>query len=224
MQSVAAPSIDGSGAWGSIVIATPAGTFVWPPEPRGWGNVRVKVESAAGKDNQKAAGRAKAKTKKSGPEPLKVTIECTFVRAVWADPRGPQAMANAVDPNNDSGKSGPFDFQYADFNRRGGKSIDVDSVSAVEWRGNIGTFTINAKEWVPDPPPEKKQGTTTPDKSTEYQPGAEGATGITEPTTPIARVGIAGIAQNLLANVKTKNAEIVAARGFDGDENPTAAP
>lgn len=222
MQSVAAPSLDGSGTWSQITIATPAGTFTWPPEPKGWGNVRVKVESAAAKDNQKAAGRAKTKTKKSGPEPLKVTISMTWIRSVWSDPRGPQALLNAVDPNNDSGKSGPFDFQAADFNRRGGKSIDIDNVGEVEWRGNIGTCTITAKEWVPEPPKEKTQGTKTPDKSTELVPGTEDV--FATPKVHVLRSGIAGIAATLSVQVTQKQAEQIAKRGFDGDETPTAAP
>lgn len=223
MQIVAAPSVAPRGPWVQFVVATPDGTFQWPFEEYGWGSAAVKVKSSAAKDNQKAAGRAKAKTKKSGPQPLDVTIEMTFLRSRWEGEHGVCAILNALDPNNDSGKSGPFDFQSADFNRRGGKSIDIDSIGEVVWRGNIGTCTINAKEWVPEPPKESK-GTTTPDKSTEYQPGAEGSTGLKESTVPIARVGIAALFQKAAGNVQTKYAESVAARGFDGDEAPNASP
>jgi hypothetical protein len=222
------PSDVPSGPWVQFIIATPNGTFEWPPESYGWGSAVVKVKSKAAKDNQKAAGRSKAKTKKSGPAPLEVTIEMTFVRAKWNDPRGACAILNALDPNNPEGEGGPFDFMSADFNRRLGKSIDIDEVGEVVWRGDIGTCTITAKEWVPDPPKENKQGTTAPDKSTEHSPGDENGTGQT--TTILARGGI--VLDGRIDNTETQSRDLasglvvktVAIRGFDGPEAPKVGP
>lgn len=227
MNIVDAPTSGPSGPWVQFIISTPSGTFEWPPEPYFWGAATVEVTSGASKDKQKAAGRGKTKTKKSGPAPLKVKIELTFLRAIWADPRGPNALLNAIDPNNPEGNGGPFDFMSPDFNRRNGKSIDIDEIGPVVWRGNIGTCTINAEEWVPEPPADKKQGTTTPDKSTEHEPGdVEG----TSETTIIARSPnvLEGRVDNTEASTRAEAtgtiARTVAARGFDGPNAPKVAP
>jgi len=238
-----APTIEPSGPWVQFIVATPDGTFEWPPEPYYWGSAVVKVKSKAAKDNQKAAGRGKAKTKKSGPAPLEISVEMTFLRKNFAEPHGACAVLNALDPNNDNGSGGPFDFMSADFNRRGGKSIDVDDVGEVVWRGHIGTCTITAKEWVPEPPKEAAQGTKTPDKSTEHTPGDEQeATVPQDGTTTIARRGLAQFAAGAAikfdhaantAEGRVDNTPIdkdgvivrrIAARGFDGPEKPKAAP
>lgn len=219
MQEIPAPSASPLGPWMQIEIATPTGAFRFPPVAYGWGSVKVSVVSKARNEKQKAAGRAKAKTKKTGPEPLELSIELKFARRVWDDADGfpgVQKMLNAIDPNGDAG-GGPFDFSYGDFTRRGGKSIDVDEVGAVDWQGELGTVSIKAKEWVAEPP---KTGTKDPNKSSELEPGdtyfnARGALPEGE-TVTIARKGIAGA----FGTVARKIAE----RGFDGPNKPTAAP
>lgn len=213
MQFVQGPGTHDS-PWESVTVATPSGTFTFPPT-KDRGAVRVTVVSKSRKDNQKAAGRGKSKTKKSGPEPIDVTIELTFFSWQWHDADGAQDFLNAIDPNAPEASGGPFDFQYPDFNRRGGKSIDVDEVGAVQWKGQIGTCTVKAHEWVPEPTKdESAQGTKTPDKASEYQPGDElfndlgtGPSGAT-----IARKGVAQAVRK------------IAQRGFDGTSQPTAAP
>jgi len=241
MIIVDAPSIEPSGPWVQFIIATPDGTFEWPPELYGWGAAVVGVESGAAKDNQKAAGRGKAKTKKSGPAPLKVTIEMTFIRANFSAPKGACAILNAIDPNNPNGEGGPFDFMSADFNRRLGKSIDVDKVGKIVWRGHIGTCTIDATEWVPEPAKETTQGTKTPIVSTQHSPGDEQeAQAPQEGTTKILRKVsvkeiqkiVSGPSQNVLegrvdGNPTDRDGVVVrkiAARGFDGPEKPKATP
>ncbi len=230
MIIVDAPSIEPSGPWVQFIIATPDRTFEWPPEPYGWGAGLVKVKSKAAKDNQKAAGRGKAKTKKSGPAPLEVTIELTFLRSNFSAPQGACALLNAIDPNNPNGEGGPFDFMSADFNRRLGKSIDVDDVGEIVWRGHIGTCTITAKEWVPEPPKEAAQGTKTPDKSTEHTAGEETTAAKGDGTKVIPRGGLTidpKLADALKASQKTATftrVKSVAARGFDGPEKPKATP
>ncbi len=230
MQIVEAPSIEPIGPWVECIIATPDGVFQWPPEPYGWGSVVVKCKSPAAKDDQRAAGRKKAKTKKSGPQPIPVTLEFTWVRSRWEGSNGMGALLAAIDPNNPNGNGGPFDFQAADFNRRGGKSIDVDEVGEVSYKGHIGTCNVSAKEWVPEPPKETTaQNTATPNKATELVPGDElgfvgGAAAASSETTILQR-GIGGIAENLAAQARRETvARIVAERGFDGPEKPSAAP
>jgi hypothetical protein len=224
VQIVAAPSIEPFGPWVECVIATPDGTFQWPPERYGWGSVVVKCKSPAAKDDQKAAGRRKAKTKKSGPQPIPVTMNFTFPRSAWEGAQGMGALLAAIDPNNPNGAGGPFDFQAADFTRRGGKSVDIDEVGEVEWKGHLGTCTVTGKEWVPEPPKEAKaQNTKTPDKATEYVPGDESTR--TNADVRIARKGIAAqFATAAEAAVFDVTARPVAERGFDGPETPTAAP
>ncbi|MBK9263059.1 MAG: hypothetical protein IPM54_25055 [Polyangiaceae bacterium] len=230
MIVIDAPSIAPSGPWVQFIVATPDGTFEWPPEPYGWGAALVKVKSKSAKDNQKAAGRGKAKTKKSGPQPLEVTIEMTFTRARFSEPLGACAILNALDPNNPNGNGGPFDFMSADFNRRLGKSIDVDEVGEVVWQGHKGTCTITAKEWVPEPPKEAEQGTATPTKSTEHTPGDENAAVPQEGTKTIARGGLtidpalSAAARAAQKSVTLTRVKSVAARGFDGPEKPTVKP
>lgn len=225
MIVIDAPPFEPEGPWVQFIIATKAGTFYWPPEAYGWGAATVEVVSKAAKDNQKAAGRGKTKTKKSGPAPLEVTINMIFIRANFNDPRGAGAILNAIDPNNDEGGGGPFDFQSADFTRRKGKSIDIDEVGPIVWTGHKGTCQIKAKEWVPEPPPEKKQGTTTPEKSTEATPGEGEAA-----TTLIPRGDnvLEGRINNTEASTRNEAtgviAQVVAKRGFDGPEAPKAAP
>ena len=228
MISVDAPEYEPIGPWVQYTIATPDGTFVWPPEAYGWGSALVKVKSKAAKDDQKAAGRGKAKTKKSGPAPLEVTVEMQFVRAVWSDPRGPQAILNAIDPNNPNGNGGPFDFVAADFSRRGGKSIDVDEISEVVWRGHLGSCTFTAKEWVQEAPAEKKQGTTTPNKSTEHTPGDEEGIGAGTVTIPrgdnVAEGRVNNTEQSTRNEATGTVARAIASRGFDGPDLPKAVP
>ena len=222
------PFSEPSGPWVQFIIATPDGTFEWPPEPYGWGSALVEVSSKARKDSQKAAGRGKAKTKKSGPEPLKVKIKLEFVRSKFRDPRGVCALLNALDPNNPNGEGGPFDFMSADFNRRLGKSIDIDSIGPIAWRGHIGSCEIDAEEWVPEPPKDAKQGTKTPGKSTEHTPGDEANAGTG--TIIISRGDnvAEGTASNSEQSTRNEAAGVVvkqvAARGFDGAEAPKAAP
>jgi hypothetical protein len=229
MIIVDAPSFAPSGPWVQIIAATPDGTFEWPPKAYGWGSVLVKVKSKAAKDNQKAAGRGKAKTKKSGPAPLDVTLEFTFLRANFSDPRGACALLNALDPNNPNGEGGPFDFMAADFNRRLGKSIDVDDVGEIVWRGHIGTCTVTAKEWVPEPPKDAT-GTKTPGKSTEHTPGDEDPSVKGEGTVIIPRGDnvLEGRLDNTEASTRNQStgviARTVAARGFDGPEAPKVGP
>lgn len=212
MQFVPGPGSHDS-PWESVSVATPSGTWTFPHD-KSYGSIKVSVTSKARNDKQKAAGRAKAKTKKSGPEPLEVSMVLTFFSHQWDDIDGAQAFLAAIDPNAPEAAGGPFDMVYPDFNRRGGKSIDVDEVGAVEWHGQIGTCTVKAKEWVPEPEKDAAQGTTTPEKSAEYQPGDElfndlgtGSTGVT-----IARKGVAMAARR------------IAQRGFDGTAQPTAKP
>jgi hypothetical protein len=227
MQIVAAPNIEPFGPWVEAIIATPDGTFQWPPERYGWGAVVVKCKSPAAKDEQKAAGRRKAKTKKSGPQPIPVTMTFTFTRTSWEGEQGMGALLAAIDPNNPNGAGGPFDFQAADFSRRGGKSIDIDEVGEVDWKGHYGTCTVTAKEWVPEPPKEViAQNTETPSKSTEYVPGTEGeALVASNARVTLARSGIGDVAENLAAQARRETVvRIVAERGFDGPETPTAAP
>jgi hypothetical protein len=215
MQFVPGPGTHDS-PWESVTIATPSGTFTFPPA-RDRGAVRVSVTSKARKDNQKAAGRGKAKTKKSGPEPLDVTIELTFFSWQWFDADGAQDFLNVVDPNSETG-GGPFDFQYPDFNRRGGKSIDIDEVGPVQWKGQIGTCTVKAHEWVPEPPKDA-QGTKTPEKSAEYQPGDDLIGGAAAAGGDTGANG-ALIARGGVAQAVRK----IAARGFDGPTTPGAKP
>lgn len=230
MQDVAAPSGNYPvGTWVSFTVATPSGTFTWPPEPYGWGSAVVKVRSGSSKQSQKAAGRSKAKTKKNGPDSLKLTIEMIFVRARWEGARGAGAVLAALDPNNENGAGGPFDLVAADFTRRGGKSIDITSIGEVAWRGHIGTCTIEAEEWVPEPPKaEDGQGTKDPEKSEEYVPDAD-AGDIGNNSTLIARTGLAA-AFTAQANVVAVNAQQnvvvqrIAKRGFDGPNKPTSKP
>ncbi len=225
MIIVDAPQIEPSGPWVQYIIATPDGTFEWPPEPYGWGAAVVKVKSKAKKDAQSAAGKGKAKEKKSGGQLLDVTIEMTFTRARFSEPKGACAILNALDPNNPNGNGGPFDFMSADFNRRLGKSIDVDEVGEIVWRGHIGTCTITAKEWAPD---EKGQGTKAPDKSTEAEPGDEDGTG--QGTTRIRRGAnvLEGRTNNTESSTRNtaqgRVVKTVAERGFDGLEAPKVAP
>lgn len=238
------PSIAPSGPWVQFIVATPDGTFEWPPEPYYWGAAVVKVKSKAAKDNQKAAGRGKVKTKKSGPSPLEVTIEMTFTRARFSQPRGACAILNALDPNNPNGNGGPFDFMSADFNRRRGKSIDIDEVGEVVWRGHAGSCTITAKEWVPEPPKEATQGTTTPAKAAEYVPSEEQEAAAPEGTAKVARRGLAQFAATAAIRYNRSGAVVeqrvdgspvdidqgnvvvkkIAVRGFDGPEKPKATP
>jgi hypothetical protein len=225
------PLIEPSGPWVQFVVATPDGTFMWPPEPYYWGSAVVKVKSKAAKDNQKAAGRGKAKTKKSGPAPLEVSIEMTFLRKNFSEPLGACFILNALDPNNENGNGGPFDFASSDFIRRGGKSIDVDEVGEIAWRGHIGTCTITAKEWVPEPPKEATQGTKTPEKSTESTPGDETPGVPFEPETALGRGLLNSIAAETaiaaparIGKTTVTHVRPVAIRGFDGPEKPKAAP
>ena len=218
------PPIEPVGPWVQFTIATPEGTFQWPPEPYGWGSALVEVSSKARKDNQKAAGRGKATTKKSGPEPLKVKIKMQFIRANFSDPRGACAILNAIDPNNDNGGGGPFDFGSADFNRRNGKSIDIDSVGPVVWRGHIGSCDIDAEEWVPAPPKEAGQVTKSPDKSEELAAGEGGATTIISRGDNVLEGRVDGTTQSTRNEATGTVVRTVAARGFDGTEAPKVAP
>lgn len=219
MQEIPAPSASPLGPWMQIEIATPTGAFRFPPVAYGWGAVDVSVVSKAQRVRSKASGRSKAKSKTNGAEPLEVSIELKFTRRVWEDADGfpgVQKMLNAIDPNADAG-GGPFDFSYADFTRRNGKSIEIDEIGKVQWRGDEGTVSIKAKQWVAEPP---KTGTKDPNKSSELEPGdtyfnARGALPEGE-TVTIARKGITGA----FGTVARKIAE----RGFDGPNKPTAAP
>jgi len=201
-------------------MATPTGTVVFPISQE-YGAVKVSVTSTSRTQGQKAAGRGKAKTKKSGPEPLRVTIVLTFFSHQWDDIDGAQNFLNAIDPNDPQNGGGPFDMRYPDFNRRGGKSVDIKSIGPVEWRGQIGTCTVEAEEWVPEPPKTNTgQGTTTPDKAAEAVPG-DGANGREVGTNGalIARKGIAASATAISQPVRQ-----AAYRGFDGPTRPGSKP
>lgn len=213
MQIVPGPGAHDS-PWESVSVATPSGTWTFPKD-RTYGAIKVSVTSKARNDNQKAAGRGKAKTKKSGPEPLELTLSLKFFSYQWDDVDGAQFFLAALDPNAPEAEGGPFDLQHPDFNRRGGKSVTIEEIGPVEWQGQLGTCTVKAKEWVPEPvKDDAAQGTKTPEKSAEYQPGdelvqapGESSTGVT-----IARKGVAQAVRK------------IAQRGFDGTSQPTAKP
>jgi hypothetical protein len=150
--------------WYSCVI----GDYILPPTPtcRPTGTVVIEAESGGKKDKKKAAGANKSKTTKQGKEDVKIKIKCEFTAEGWEDGEGGagwDTILAAIDPNGDA-TGGPFAFSHPDTDRRGVKSIMVDKIGKVEWKGHHGSVEIDCSEWT-DPATANTGGATkTPDK------------------------------------------------------------
>lgn len=131
-------------SWYSCVV----GDYVLPPDAT-LGSITVEAESGHKHDKKKSAGKNKSKTTKQGKEDVKIKIHCEFVAAGWEDGPGGagwDTILTALDPNGDA-TGGPFAFSHPDTNRRGVKSIMIDKIGKVVWKGHHGSVEIECGEW-----------------------------------------------------------------------------
>lgn len=151
--------------WFSCVI----GEFILPPDNNSrfpTGEVIVEADSTAKKDKKQAAGKDKSKTTKQGKEDTKIKIHCTFTTKCWADGewgKGWESVLAELDPNFPDGGGGPYAFSHPDTNRRDVKSVMVNKIGKLVWKGHIGKVEIDCTEWTA---PSKPAGgaTSTPTK------------------------------------------------------------
>lgn len=153
--------------WFSCVI----GDFVLPPDINNrfpTGEVIVEAESGAKKDKKKGAGKSKSKTTKQGKEDTKIKIHCEFTTKCWGDGewgKGWESALAELDPNHPEGGEGPYAFSHPDTNRRGVKSVMVNKIGKLTWKGHIGKIEIDCTEWTePDKPAGAGGATSTPNK------------------------------------------------------------
>mgnify|MGYP000184445150 CR=1 FL=1 len=149
----------GTYLWHTVVI----GDFILPVNPND-GSVVVEAESGGKKDKKKAAGKSKSKTTKQGKEDVKIKIHCEFTRDSWGDGewgKGWESALAELDPcGTQSG--GPFAFSHPDTNRRGVKSVMVDKIGKVAWKGYMATVEIDCSEWTAPDTPKNDNATKTP--------------------------------------------------------------
>ena len=171
-------------SWYSCVI----GDFVLPPDMRS-GSITVEADSGGKHDKKKSAGKNKSKTTKQGKEDVKFKIHCEFTTTAWEDgPWGPgwDTILEFIDPNG-TATGGPFAFSPPDTNRRGVKSVMVDKIGKLEWKGHHGKIEIDCTEWTAPTTATTGNATTTPAADTSKSTPTHS---VYSPTTPGSGGGV----------------------------------
>ncbi len=151
--------------WASFEIGTGKRTFIHPAVP-GEGSSNVKPTSGQTIDQAKAAGRDKAKTKLAGRKAIPVAIELIFSARCYDAVGGTRELLEAIHPDGQE-SGGPFETRAADINWRGVTATVIEEVGPITWRGELGSVSIKAIQWVPEPP-KNATGTKTPTKAAPY--------------------------------------------------------
>ena len=192
-QSAAQPSIDADTTAGTP--GTPPGSAapapfapteadgsplptVWSfPAHRRQGVCVVTIKRSLKKEDQKTAGRKKAKTKVTGTNSNKGEILFRYSSKIFSET---EAMLMDIDPNGPYG-GGPFSSAHPEFVLSRTSAFMIDEVgdrTNVSGSPYLYERKVTISEWVPPAPAVGAGGVTTPPAADAPPPGAPGSGGV----------------------------------------------
>jgi hypothetical protein len=155
-------------AWDVLIL----GGEVWP----GVCTVETTVKRALDKQKIKGGDGANLVDQGYEPAPVKITIRM-WLREQWLEL---QRLLPSVHPRTKGGVRTPLQIVHPEPNLKGVHQIYIEELSPLTASKGLGTITISAVEWFPEPKPAKqkakpKDGGKIPSAADVLPPNADGS-------------------------------------------------